>query len=209
MSKICHNFFSLELYCDQTVWLFQVFSIVLKRLCPLESKNTFVLVLANFFDFQKNYFFGKSLHKYTLNEYLLGGAISMKWKWCHLNLSSTCTTPAPVTRATLACTTRLFNPYLLLIRRYFYLSVIYSCTTFFSSAISSLFNWAEPSHERKIRKNVTFTIFSHLCHISSALDCATKKGCNVYSVTRRSRSDSRYWVLTHSLTNWVKALALT
>ena len=49
MSKICHNFFSLELYCDQTVLFFQVFSIVLKSLCALQSKNTFVLVLSFFF----------------------------------------------------------------------------------------------------------------------------------------------------------------
>ena len=47
-------FFSLELYCDQTVLFFQVFSIVLKRLCPLQSKNTFVLVPAIFFRFLKN-----------------------------------------------------------------------------------------------------------------------------------------------------------
>ena len=57
MSKICHNFFSLELYCDQTVLFFQVFSIVLKSFCPLQSKNTFVLVLALFFLFLKKYFF--------------------------------------------------------------------------------------------------------------------------------------------------------
>ena len=38
----------LKLYCDQTVWFCQVFSTVLKRLCLLESKNTFVLVLAIF-----------------------------------------------------------------------------------------------------------------------------------------------------------------
>ena len=54
MSKICPIFFSLELYCDQTVLFFQVFSIVLKRLCPLQSKNTFVLVPAIFFRFLKN-----------------------------------------------------------------------------------------------------------------------------------------------------------
>ena len=57
MSKICHNFFSLELYCDQTVLFFQVFSIVLKRLCPFQSKNTFVLVLAFSFLFSKKLFF--------------------------------------------------------------------------------------------------------------------------------------------------------
>ena len=62
MSKICHIFFSLELYCDQTVLFFQVFSIVLKSFCPLESKNTFVLVPAIFFDFQKSYFFGPKSH---------------------------------------------------------------------------------------------------------------------------------------------------
>ena len=41
MSKICLNFF-LKLHCDKTVWFFKVFSTVLKRLCPLESQNTFV-----------------------------------------------------------------------------------------------------------------------------------------------------------------------
>ena len=61
MSKICPIFFSLELYCDQTVLFFQVFSIVLKRLCPLQSKNTFVLVPAIFFDFQKSYFLAQNL----------------------------------------------------------------------------------------------------------------------------------------------------
>ena len=29
----------LKLYCDQTVWVFQLFSTVLKRFCPLDSKN--------------------------------------------------------------------------------------------------------------------------------------------------------------------------
>ena len=43
----------LKLHFDQTVWFFKVFSTVLKRLCPLESKNTFVLVLANFFYLKK------------------------------------------------------------------------------------------------------------------------------------------------------------
>ena len=38
----------LKLYCDLPVLFFQVFSTVLKKLCPLESKNTFVLVLAIF-----------------------------------------------------------------------------------------------------------------------------------------------------------------
>ena len=38
-----------KLHCDQTVWFFQVCSTVLKRLCLLESKSTFVLVLAIFF----------------------------------------------------------------------------------------------------------------------------------------------------------------
>ena len=42
-------FFFLKLHCDQTVWFFKVFSTVLKRLCLLESKSTFVLVLAIFF----------------------------------------------------------------------------------------------------------------------------------------------------------------
>ena len=37
----------LALHCDQTVRLFQLFSTVLKRFCPLESKNSLVLVLAH------------------------------------------------------------------------------------------------------------------------------------------------------------------
>ena len=52
--NLSYFFSSLELYCDQTVLFFQVFSIVLKRLCPLQSKNTFVLVPAIFFRFLKN-----------------------------------------------------------------------------------------------------------------------------------------------------------
>ena len=40
----------LALHCDQTVGLFQLFSTVLKRFCPVQSKNTLVLVLAHFFD---------------------------------------------------------------------------------------------------------------------------------------------------------------
>ena len=56
---ICGTFFKfLTLYCDQTVGFFQVFSTVLKRLCPLDPKNTFVLVLAIFLDFWKFYVFG-------------------------------------------------------------------------------------------------------------------------------------------------------
>ena len=38
--NLSYFFSSLELYCDQTVLFFQVFSIVLKRLCPLDPKNT-------------------------------------------------------------------------------------------------------------------------------------------------------------------------
>ena len=44
------NFF-LALHCDQMVRLFQLFSTVLKRFCPLESKNSLVLILAHFFDY--------------------------------------------------------------------------------------------------------------------------------------------------------------
>ena len=51
MSNMWHFFLFLTLYCDQTVGFFQVFSTVLKRLCPLDPKNTFVLVLAIFLDF--------------------------------------------------------------------------------------------------------------------------------------------------------------
>ena len=61
MSKICHNFLSLELYCNQTVWFFQVFSIVLKSLCPLESKNTFVLILAFFSSIFKKIIFSPKI----------------------------------------------------------------------------------------------------------------------------------------------------
>ena len=39
-------------------FFFQVFSIVLKSLYPLESKNTFILVLAFFSLFSKKLFFG-------------------------------------------------------------------------------------------------------------------------------------------------------
>ena len=45
----------VEPSCDQTVRFFQVFSTVLKRLCPLHPKNTFILVLA-IFDFLKQLF---------------------------------------------------------------------------------------------------------------------------------------------------------
>ena len=48
MVKMWH-FFILELCCDQTVWFFQLFLIVLKRFFPLHSKNTLFLVLANVF----------------------------------------------------------------------------------------------------------------------------------------------------------------
>ena len=41
-------FLFLKLHCDQTVWFFKVFSTVLKRLCPLQSKNTFVCPSKNF-----------------------------------------------------------------------------------------------------------------------------------------------------------------
>ena len=41
--------FFLQLHCDQTIWIFQDFLTVLKSLCPVESKNSLVLVLANFF----------------------------------------------------------------------------------------------------------------------------------------------------------------
>ena len=47
MVKMWHFFILLKLYCDQTVWFFQLFSAVLKRFCPLDSKNVFVLVLAH------------------------------------------------------------------------------------------------------------------------------------------------------------------
>ena len=40
----------LPLHCDQTVRLFQLFSTVLKRFCPVHLKNSLVLVLALFFD---------------------------------------------------------------------------------------------------------------------------------------------------------------
>ena len=37
----------IELCCDQTIWFFQLFATVLKRFCPLQSKNVFVLVLTH------------------------------------------------------------------------------------------------------------------------------------------------------------------
>ena len=37
----------LKLCCDQNVWFLQLFSTVLMRFCPLQSKNVFVLVLAH------------------------------------------------------------------------------------------------------------------------------------------------------------------
>ena len=40
-------FIFLERCCDQTVWFFQLFPTVLKRFCPLDFKNVFVLVLAH------------------------------------------------------------------------------------------------------------------------------------------------------------------
>ena len=40
-------FIFLKLFCDQTVWFFQLFSTVPKRFCPLDSKNVFILVLAH------------------------------------------------------------------------------------------------------------------------------------------------------------------
>ena len=46
-SKCGIFYFFLELCWDQTVWFFQLFSTVLKRFCPLQSKNVFVLVLAH------------------------------------------------------------------------------------------------------------------------------------------------------------------
>ena len=55
--KSCrHNFcseaknqflFKMELFCDQTVWFFQLFSTVLKRFWPGHAKNVFVSVLAH------------------------------------------------------------------------------------------------------------------------------------------------------------------
>ena len=39
--------FFLELCCDQTVWFFHLFSPLLKRFCPSDSKIVIVLVLAH------------------------------------------------------------------------------------------------------------------------------------------------------------------
>ena len=78
MSKICHNFSSsLELYCDQTVLFFQVFSIVLKSFCPLQSKNTFVLVQAIFFWFLK---------KLRFLPDLIAHRAQGLWAWCAMRL---------------------------------------------------------------------------------------------------------------------------
>ena len=54
--KICLNFF-WSFTVTKLFDFFQVFSTVLKRLCPLQSKNTFVLVPANLFDFKKKLIF--------------------------------------------------------------------------------------------------------------------------------------------------------
>ena len=45
--NVAFSYFSLKLFYDQTVWFFQLFSTVLRRFCPLQSKNVFVLVLAD------------------------------------------------------------------------------------------------------------------------------------------------------------------
>ena len=55
--NVAYIFYFLKLYCDKTVWFFEVFSTVLKRFCPLQSKTSFVLVLVNLFDFSKNIVF--------------------------------------------------------------------------------------------------------------------------------------------------------
>ena len=47
MVKMWDFSFFLELCCDQTVWLFQLFSAILKKFCPGDSKNDFVIVLAH------------------------------------------------------------------------------------------------------------------------------------------------------------------
>ena len=39
--------FFLKFCCYQTVWFFQLFSTVLKRICPLHSKNVFDLALTH------------------------------------------------------------------------------------------------------------------------------------------------------------------
>ena len=57
-SKMCHFLKIFEALLWPNGLIFQVFSSVLMRLCPLESKNTFVLVLAIFMDFWKFYVFG-------------------------------------------------------------------------------------------------------------------------------------------------------
>ena len=56
MSKICHFFF-WSFTVTKRFDFFLVFSTVLKKLCPLESKNTFVLVLAFFFSILKKIIF--------------------------------------------------------------------------------------------------------------------------------------------------------
>ena len=49
--NVAFFFYFLKLCCDQTVRFFKLLSTVLKRFCPLQSKNTSVLVLAIFLDF--------------------------------------------------------------------------------------------------------------------------------------------------------------
>ena len=47
MVKVWHFLIFLELRCDQTVRLFQLFSTILKRFWPGHVKNVVVLVLAH------------------------------------------------------------------------------------------------------------------------------------------------------------------
>ena len=48
MVKMWHFlFFFVKLFCDKMVCFFQLFSTILRRFCPLDSKNVFVLFLAH------------------------------------------------------------------------------------------------------------------------------------------------------------------
>ena len=44
MTSVALQFYN---FCDQSVSFFQLFSTVLKRFCPLDSKNVLVLILAH------------------------------------------------------------------------------------------------------------------------------------------------------------------
>ena len=93
--------FFLELWCDQTIWFFKLFSTVLKRFWPGHSKNVFVLVLAHLEPEQelfevwvlyklgsKQKHFSKSLQdsweKFKKSNCLVRAELQKKKKKCHI-----------------------------------------------------------------------------------------------------------------------------